>query len=229
MKHSLLFALTASMLTATPAKGLAQEQLYPHHFNLSEVTLLDSPMKQAMDLNIRVLLDYDTDRLLTPFIRQAGLTTGRYTNWLLLHPNFKNWGGNGFDLSGHVGGHYLSALAMAYAACQDHQTRALLKSRLDYMLSVLKDCQDVYQHDKTGMKGFLGGQPINEVWRELYQGNAKAFDPVRGWVPFYCEHKVMAGLRDAYLYTSNKTAKEMYRKMADWAVALIRHLSTEQM
>ena len=55
MKHSLLFALTASMLTATPAKGLAQEQLYPHHFNLSEVTLLDSPMKQAMDLNIRVL------------------------------------------------------------------------------------------------------------------------------------------------------------------------------
>ena len=113
MKHSLLFALTASMLTATPAKGLAQEQLYPHHFNLSEVTLLDSPMKQAMDLNIRVLLDYDTDRLLTPFIRQAGLTTGRYTNWLLLHPNFKNWGGNGFDLSGHVGGHYLSALAMA--------------------------------------------------------------------------------------------------------------------
>ena len=45
---------------------------------------------------------------------------------------------------------------MAYAACQDKQTRALLKSRLDYMLSVLKDCQDVYQHDKTGMKGFLG-------------------------------------------------------------------------
>lgn len=229
MKHNLLFALTASMLMTTSTKGKAQELIYPHHFNLSQVTLLDSPMKQAMDLNIRVLLDYDADRLLTPFVRQAGLTTGRYTNWLQLHPNFKNWGGNGFDLSGHVGGHYLSALAMAYAACQDHQTRALLKSRLDYMLSVLKDCQDVYQHDKTGMKGFLGGQPINEVWRELYQGNAKAFDPVRGWVPFYCEHKVMAGLRDAYLYTGNKTAKEMYRKMADWAVALIRHLSTEQM
>ena len=198
MKHTLLFALTASMLMATPTKGLAQELIYPHHFNLSQVTLLDSPMKQAMDLNIRVLLDYDADRLLTPFVRQAGLTTGRYTNWLQLHPNFKNWGGNGFDLSGHVGGHYLSALAMAYAACQDKQTRALLKSRLDYMLSVLKDCQDVYQHDKTGMKGFLGGQPINEVWRELYQ-------------------------------TGNKTAKEMYRKMADWTVALIRHLSTEQM
>ena len=229
MKHSLLFALTASLLMTTPAKGLAQELLYPHHFNLSEITLLDSPMKRAMDLNNRVLLDYDADRLLTPFIRQAGLSTGRYTNWLQLHPNFKNWGGDGFDLSGHVGGHYLSALAMAYAACQDKQTRALLKSRLDYMLSVLKDCQDIYQHDKTGMKGFLGGQPINEVWRELYQGNAKAFDPVRGWVPFYCEHKVMGGLRDAYLYTGNKTTKEMYRKMADWAVKLISHLSTEQM
>ena len=116
MKHNLLFALTASMLMTTSTKGKAQELIYPHHFNLSQVTLLDSPMKQAMDLNIRVLLDYDADRLLTPFVRQAGLTTGRYTNWLQLHPNFKNWGGNGFDLSGHVGGHYLSALAMAYAA-----------------------------------------------------------------------------------------------------------------
>lgn len=66
MKHTLLFALTASMLMASPAKGLAQELLYPHHFNLSEVTLLDSPMKRAMDLNIQVLLDYDADRLLTP-------------------------------------------------------------------------------------------------------------------------------------------------------------------
>ena len=41
MKHSLLYALTVSVLMATPAKGLAQEQIYPHHFNLNDKP--DSP------------------------------------------------------------------------------------------------------------------------------------------------------------------------------------------
>lgn len=229
MKKSFFTLLLATAAFAPALTMHAQEQIYPHHFNLSRVTLLDSPMKRAMDLNIRVLLDYDADRLLTPFVRQAGLTTGRYANWIARHPNFQNWGGDGFDLSGHVGGHYLSALAMAYAACKDPATRALLKERLDYMVAVLKDCQDVYRHDNSGLRGFLGGQPINDVWRQLYQGNAAAFDAVRGWVPFYCEHKVMAGLRDAFLYAGNKTAKGMFRDMADWATNLVGRLTHDQM
>lgn len=34
----------------------------------------DSPFKHACDLNIDVLLQYDTDRLLAPFLREAGLS-----------------------------------------------------------------------------------------------------------------------------------------------------------
>lgn len=207
----------------------AQRLLYPHHFNLDEVTLLDSPLKTAMDLNIKMLMQYDVDRLLTPFIRQAGLHSGRYADWQSRHPNFINWGGNNFDLSGHVGGHYVSALALAYAACHDTATKARIKERLDYMIDVLKDCQDAYDTNTEGLYGFIGGQPINDMWKKMYAGDISSFRQHRGWVPFYCQHKVLAGLRDAYLYTGNTTARDLFRKLADWSVNLVSNLSDATM
>ena len=215
-----LFCVTT--LTTT-----AQSQLYPKHFDLHEVTLTDGPFKTAMDKNIEMLMQYDTDRLLTPFVRQAGLsattdTQSPYYQWETKHPNFKNWGGDaGFDLSGHVGGHYVSALALAYAASHDESQRARLKERLDYVLKVMKDCQDQYDQNTEGLYGFIGGQPINDSWKKLYQGDLSAIQKNWGWVPFYCEHKILAGLRDAYLYAGSLQAKEMFRKLADWSANLI--------
>ena len=170
-----LFITICFSLSFSPAG--AQSLLYPSHFDLQEVTLLDGPMKTAMDKNIEMLMQYDTDRLLTPFVRQAGLsattdTKSAYYRWEQKHPNFKNWGGDaGFDLSGHVGGHYLSALALAYAASHDKAQRARLKERMDYMLQVMKDCQDQYDNNTEGLYGFIGGQPINDSWKALYSGD----------------------------------------------------------
>ena len=211
----------------------AQTELYPKHFDLEQVTLLDGPMKTAMDLNIKMLMQYDVDRLLTPYIRQAGLAettdaNSPYYQWLTKHPNFKNWGGDaGFDLSGHVGGHYLSALALAYAACHDEGVRATLKERMDYMLKVMKDCQDAYDKNTEGLYGFIGGQPINESWKKLYAGDLSAISKNWGWVPFYCEHKILAGLRDAYLYGNSAVAKEMFRKLSDWSANLIEKVDDQ--
>ena len=218
-----------SVLAALPEMSMAQSQLYPHHFDLSEVTLLDSPYKKAMDLNFHTLLSYDVDRLLTPFVRQSGLSSGVYANWVKDHPNFRNWGGDGFDLSGHVGGHYLSALALGYAACKEPGMKAQLKQRLDYMIRVLKDCQDAYDHDTTGMYGFIGGQPINEAWQGMFRGDLTQWNKIKWWVPFYCEHKVLAGLRDAYLYAGDKTALGMFRKLADWSRHVVNRLSDDQL
>ncbi len=225
-RHLLLSGLSAlCVVTAAPA----QSSLYPHHFDLSEVTLLDSPFKTAMDLNIKNLLDYDADRLLTPFVRQAGLATGQYAGWTTLHPIFTNWGDASFDLSGHVGGHYLSALALAYAACHDSATKAQVKTRLDHMLAVLADCQKAFDDDKTGLYGYIGGQPLNEDWQKMFAGDISAFRNHRGWVPFYCEHKVLAGLRDAYLYAGSEEARTMFRKLCDWSVNLVAKLSDATM
>jgi DUF1680 family protein len=225
MKPRLFFA--GLLALAATSQANAQSELYPKHFDLEEVTLLDGPMKTAMDLNIQMLLQYDVDRLLTPYVRQSGLAdtqdaTSPYYQWLIKHPNFKNWGGDaGFDLSGHVGGHYLSALALAYAACHDAEMQKVLKERMNYMLKVMKDCQNQYDNDQDGLYGFIGGQPINDSWKALYQGDLSKIQKNWGWVPFYCQHKILAGLRDAYLYGNSKEAKEMFRKLSDWSANLI--------
>ncbi len=223
--------LTIGLATMLCISAQAQSLLYPKHFDLQEVTLLDGPMKTALDKNIELLMKYDVNRLLTPFVRQAGLAsttdkTSKYYNWLTKHPNFPNWGGDaGFDLSGHVGGHYVSALAMAYAASHDEAQRTKLKERLDYMLEVLKDCQNQYDQNTEGLYGFIGGQPINDSWKALYKGDLSKIQGNWGWVPFYCQHKVLAGLRDAYVYAHSDVAKELFHKMADWSVNLVAKVS----
>ena len=224
-----LVALSASLMAE------AQQELYPRHFDLEQVELLDGPMKTALEKNIEVLMQYDVDRLLTPFVRQSGLSStadssSPYYQWETRHPNFRNWGGDaGFDLSGHVGGHYVSALALAYAASHDDATRQRLKERLDYMLKVMKDCQDQYDNDKEGLYGFIGGQPINQSWRDLYKGSTATISGNWGWVPFYVQHKILAGLRDAYLYGNSEVAKELFRKLSDWAVNVVSRVSENDM
>lgn len=57
MTHStnkkMFLTLAASILTSLAAQ--AQEEIYPQHFNLEQVTLLDGPFKTAMDLNVGLL------------------------------------------------------------------------------------------------------------------------------------------------------------------------------
>lgn len=226
MKHS---RLLAALLALLPIGASAQSEIYPEHFDLEQVTLLDGPLKTAMQVNDELLLSYDADRLLTPFVRQAGLTTGKYADWVTRHPSFSNWGLHDWSLEGHVGGHYLTALALAYAATDDAAMKTRMKERLDYVLAILKDCQDAYNDNREGLYGFLGGQPINQIWTGLYKGDLEPFRKYGGWVPFYCEHKTLAGLRDAWLYADSPLARELFRKMCDWSVLVVSNLTDEQM
>lgn len=221
--------LLAIMSACLALNASAQSKLYPQHFDLNEVTLTDGPLKQAQDINFKHLLEYDTDRLLTPFVRQAGLSTGTYANWTAVHPNFDNWGSGNFRLDGHVGGHYLSALALAYAACHDAATKALLKERMDRMIDVLSDCQDVFNDNTKGLYGYIGGYPDNSLWTDMFAGSTAKFNAARGNVPLYVQHKVMAGLRDAYVYADSEKAKDMFLKLCDWAINLVAKYSATTM
>lgn len=229
MKKILLIMSFVSAIM-TPMHTDAQSKLYPKHFDLTEVTLLDGPMKTAMELNFNVLMQYDVDRLLTPYVRQSGLgstadSNSKYYQWEQKHPSFPNWGSGNFNLDGHVGGHYLTAISLAYATCRDTEMKALLKERMEYMVGIMKDCQDNYDTNTEGLYGFIGGQPINESWKQLYAGSTEAIGKNWGWVPFYCQHKILAGLRDAYIYGGNADAKEVFRKLADWSVNVISKVS----
>ncbi len=191
----------------------AQDKLYHDTFPLSDVTLLDGPFKHARDLNINVLLEYNVDRLLATYLKEAGLTPkdSLYSNW------------SGLD--GHVGGHYLSALAMNYAATDN----AECKKRMDYIISELKACQDAnaVTHPSWG-EGYVGGVPGSDaIWSTFKVGDFAAFR--KSWVPWYNIHKMYAGLRDAWLYAGNKDAKTIFIKFCDWGIAITSNLTENQM
>lgn len=213
MKLSKLF-ISLGVVACACCTGLqAQNQLYPQTFSLEKVTLLESPFRSAMDLNVDVLLQYDVDRLLQPYQKQAGITqTGAA---------FSNWAG----LDGHVGGHYLSALAIHYAAERDVSLKEQLKQRMEYMLAELKKCQDA----QTGqMKGYLGGMPNSKsVWTAFAGGNFAPYNAE--WVGWYNIHKIYSGLRDAWLYTESAEARRMFLELCDWGLSITSGLSDAQM
>ena len=191
----------------------AQEKLYPNEFPLSDMKLLDGPFKHAQDLNIQVLLEYNVDRLLAPYRKEAGLPEKAK-----LYPN---WEG----LDGHVGGHYLSALAMNYASTGN----AECKKRMEYMIAELKACQEANDknHPDWG-KGYVGGAPNSQqIWNTFQKGDFAAYRAA--WVPWYNVHKLYSGLRDAWLYAGNEEAKDIFLKFCDWGIFITANLSEEQM
>ncbi len=230
MMKTLTALLLAGTMTVT-----AQNQLYPEHFPLSEVSLNDGIFKTAQEINVDLLMQYDVDRLLTPFVRQAGLssttdTTSPYYDWETLHPNFENWCWNpSFALDGHVGGHYLSALALAYAAESDATEKAALLERVNYMVDVLKDCQDAMSDNTEGLKGFIGGLPNNDIWTDMYTGDVSTYQTYAGWVPFYVMHKIFAGLRDAYLYAGSTEALTLFQGLCDWGIEVVAQIDADDM
>lgn len=192
----------------------AQEKLYSNEFPLGDVKLLDGPFKDAMDLNTTVLLNYTVDRLLSSYLKDAGLTpkASDYTT-----------GGAWVGLNGHVGGHYLSAVAMQYAATGNTQC----KERMDYMVSELKRCQDANGNDPNFV-GYVSGIPNGKsIWRSFKGGNFSSYSSA--WVPWYNIHKTYAGLRDAWAYGGSETAKDMFIKLCDWGISICSGLSDNQM
>ena len=178
---------------------------------LHDVTLLPSPFLHAQNTNKDYLMALDVEKLLAPFRREAGLP---------FKETYGNWESTGLD--GHMGGHYVSALALMYASTRD---KAVLE-RLDYVIAELKKCQD-----KLGT-GYIGGIPAsNKMWSQIAKGDIRAdnFSTNERWVPWYNIHKVYAGLRDAYWYADNKDAKKMLIKLSDWTIDLTKNLSYEQM
>ena len=187
----------------------AQDRLYADEFPIGDVTLLDGPLKKARDLNIQTLLQYDCDRLLAPYLKEAGLTPKAKA--------YPNWDG----LDGHVGGHYLTAMAINAAATGNAECRR----RMEYMISELQACADANNknHPDWG-KGYVGGMPNSErIWSTFKKGNFETY--FGSWAPFYNLHKMYAGLRDAWVYCGNEQAKTLFLGFCDWAIDLTSGLS----
>jgi len=180
-------------------------------FTLDRVHLLNGPFRNAMQKDIDWLLRLEPDRLLSRFREYAGLEPKA--------PIYGGWERQ--TISGHSLGHYLSACALGYAATGDQR----LLERVNYIVDELAECQ------KAGGDGFVGGIPnARKVFAEVARGEIRSqgFDLNGLWVPWYTTHKVMAGLRDAYLYADNTKARTVLARLADWAWTVVDDLNDEQ-
>ena len=205
---------TSLILAFILSTSLAKAQNAPQvsYFPLQNVKLLDSPFLQAQQTDLHYILALNPDRLLAPFLREAGLTPKA--------PSYTNWENTGLD--GHIGGHYISALSMMYAATGD----TAVYNRLNYMLDELHRAQQAVG------TGFIGGTPGSlQLWKEIKTGNIRAggFDLNGKWVPLYNIHKTYAGLRDANLYAGSELARQMLIDFTDWMIDITSGLSDEQM
>ncbi len=181
------------------------------YFPLNKVHLSESVFSKAMQTDEKYILLMDADRLLAPYLKEAGLKPKK--------ENYPNWENTGLD--GHVGGHYISALALMYASTGDPK----VKQRLDYMIDELELCQNLSGN------GYLSGVPNGKkVWKEIADGNIRAatFGLNDRWVPLYNIHKIYSGLRDAYWYADSEKAKKILIKLTDWMADEVSGLSDEQ-
>ncbi len=210
----LLFAEAWGVMVEKPVGKMKVEAKIPleaQEFSLTDVRLLDGVFKSAMERDGIYLLSLEPDRFLAWFRKEAGLNEkGRV---------YGGWESQG--VAGHCLGHYLSACSMMYAAGGDNRFR----ERVDYIVDELAVCQ------KANGNGYVGAIPEGKrMFAEIARGqlSSKGFDLNGGWVPWYTMHKVMAGLRDGYLYCGNKKALYVLVKLCDWADATTGKLTDEQ-
>ena len=193
---------------------------------LSDVRLTGGPLKNAQELDANYLLKLEPDRMMYYLRKSAGLEpkgTGGYGGW----------DGPGRNLTGHIAGHYLSAVSYMYAATGD----ARFKERADYLVQQLKEVQDkqgdgyigalMGAERKGGASELVDGKLL---FQQLAAGKIRSgrFDLNGMWSPWYVEHKIFAGLRDAYRLTGNQDALAVEIKFAGWAAGIVTNLDDAQ-
>ena len=203
-------ALLAVGAEAPPATVIADAA---RPLPLSAVRLTGGPLKQAQDLDAAYLLSLEPDRMLCYFRKNAGLKPKA--------KGYGGWDGDGKNLTGHILGHYLSAVSLMWTATGDPR----FKERADYIVKELKEVQACHPD------GYLGALANGEErFAEVARGDIRSggFDLNGLWSPFYVLHKVYAGLRDAYRFTGNREALELEIKFAGWAEGVFAKLDEAQ-
>src|SRR5438093_6959189 len=169
---------------------------------LTAIRLTGGPLKRAQELDAKYLLDLEPDRMLAFYRQRAGLAAKAQP--------YGGWDGDGRNLTGHIAGHYLSAISLMWAATGDVR----FKERADYIVRELKTVQDA--HGDGYLSALAGGR---KAFGDLARGEIRsaALDLNGEWSPWYTLHKTYAGLRDAYRYTGSQTALDVEIKFAAWA------------
>ncbi len=213
-----VFQYPVSAQIKEPAKTVEAKILKARPLPLHNVRLLGGPLKVSQDLNARYLLELEPDRMLSYLRRRAGLQS-------TAEP-YGGWDGEGRQLTGHIAGHYLSGVSFMWAATGDVR----FKDRADYLVNRLKEIQDKHGDGYIGALMDREGVSGKVRFEELAKGVIRSggFDLNGLWSPWYVQHKIYAGLRDAYRYTGNRTSLDVEIQFAEWAERILADLDDNQ-
>src|SRR5437660_4072067 len=215
---SLCFQVSALAQARNPAQISKNRIVKARPLPLSDVRLLGGPLKVAQELDAKYLLELEPDRMLSFLRQRAGLEPKA--------KGYGGWDGPGRQLTGHLAGHYLSAVSLMWAATDD----ARFKERADYIVKELKEIQEKQGDGYLGALMDKDGVDGKIHFEELCRGIIRSggFDLNGLWSPWYVEHKIFAGLRDAYRLTGNRTALDVEIRFAGWVEKILSHLNDEQ-
>lgn len=153
---------------------------------LSQVSIQNPYYVNAFSKEIEYLKSLDKDKLLAGFREVKGLPAKAKV--------YEGW--ENTEIKGHTLGHFLAAIAQAYAGSKDEE---LLKD-VYYVVDELAEAQ------------------LDSGY--LFASGEYLFDNVENrkpaWVPWYTMHKIFEGLITAYELTGYQKAYEVMDKLADW-------------
>ena len=180
-------------------------------FSLKDVRLLNGPFKHAQEKDAEYLIGLEPDRLLAWFRKEAGLEPkgAVYGGWEIK------------DVAGHSAGHYLSACSMMWQATGDRR----FVERINYVVDDLAACQ------AANGSGYVAAVPRGkDVFTRIAKGEviSEPFFLNDVWIPWYTIHKLLAGLRDAYLFADSTNALAVAKRLADWAFVKTKNLTDAQ-
>lgn len=188
----------------TPGKEVA------HTFSLADVSIDgDNRLTHNRDETLREICSWDVTQQLYNYRDTYGLSTEGYTK-------SDGWDSPDTKLKGHGSGHYMSAIAQAYAVATNPEQKAILRKNITRMVNELRECQE---------KTFVYNKDLKRNWEARDFAPEAELREMKGtWTAFdeYKKHPELYG----YGYINAIPAQhcaliEMYRAYnnSDWVWA----------
>lgn len=120
-----------------------------HPLPLNKVSLTGkNRLTSNRDLAIDEIISWDVTQQLYNYRDTYGLDTKGYTK-------ADGWDAPDIKLKGHGSGHYMSALAFAYACCKDESKKQILRQNITRMVNELRECQE---------RTFVWNEELGRYW-----------------------------------------------------------------
>ena len=133
----------------------------------------DNRLTSNRDLAIREILSWDVTQQLYNYRDTYGLPTEGYTV-------SDGWDSPTTKLKGHGSGHYMSALAFAYASATDKEQKTELLSRVKRMVDELRMCQE---------RTFVWNEELGRYWEARDFAPEEELREMKGTWEAFDQHK----------------------------------------